>query len=155
MWFPKVNDKDIVDIIEFVKNKRQTGYSETKLRIGIQKYLTYKTGRKIGKIRPKTWLYFYNQLRALEKAHEMKLVLSPADFGIHPRDHLAAPVNSGDQVITEILMQGQFSNEWIGRLDPNWAVKILSRGHYETGDRVLVIINKAKTKENLLTGFVR
>jgi len=145
----------MVDIIQFVKQKRAEGFADSKLRIGIQKYLTYKTGRKLGKIRPKTWLYFYDQLRVLEKVHGIKLILSPADFGIHRREHLVAPVNAGDRLTAEVLMQGRFSNEWIGRIDLNWTIKILSRGHYDAGMRVPIVVEKAKSKENLLTGFAR
>jgi hypothetical protein len=155
VWFPKVNDEDMVDIIQYVKGKRAGGFSDTKLRLGIQKYLTYKTGRKLGHIRPKTWLYFYDQLRSLEKVHGIKLILSPTDFGIHRREHLTVPVAPGERVEVEILMQGRFPNEWIGRIGEEWAVKVLSRGHYEPGTRVPVTIEKAKAKENLLTGFVR
>jgi uncharacterized Fe-S cluster-containing radical SAM superfamily enzyme len=42
--------------------------------------LIYKTGRKIRKIRPRTWNYFYKQLTKLEKLYQIKLKLGPNDF---------------------------------------------------------------------------
>ncbi len=155
VWFPKVNDVGILDIIKFVKNKRSAGYSEKKLQIGIQKYLTYKTGRKLGKIRPKTWDYFYNQLRTLEKTHGIKLILSPSDFGIHRRDHLTVPIVTGNKTTAEIVMPGRYPNEWIGRLNNDWAIKVISRRSYTTGERVPITVQKANSKESLATGIVR
>lgn len=155
VWFPKVNDEGIIDIIRFVKKKRSEGFSEKKLQLGIQKYLTYKTGRKLGKIRPKTWDYFYNQLRILEKTHSIKLVLSPTDFGIHRRDHLTVPLITGNRTMAEILMQGRYPHEWIGRINDDWAIKIISRHSYQGWEKVPVIVQKVKSKESLVTGIVQ
>ncbi|GAG70377.1 unnamed protein product [marine sediment metagenome] len=49
VWFPGENDDDIEDIIKFIIRLRDQGYSEKKIQIGIQKYLIYKTGRKLKK----------------------------------------------------------------------------------------------------------
>ncbi len=155
VWFPKINDGGIVDIIKYVKEKRSEGYSDKKLQLGIQKYLTYKTGRRLGKIRPKTWDYFYNQLHSLEKTHGIKLILKPSDFGIHRRDHLMLPLTSGEKSNAEIIMQGRYSNEWIGRINDAWAIKILSRANYQGGEKVPIIVQKANSKESLVTGIVR
>ncbi|MHA2120210.1 MAG: radical SAM protein, partial [Promethearchaeota archaeon] len=86
VWFPGENDLDIEEIIKFIINQRAQGYSEKQLQIGIQKYLIYKTGRRLKKIRPKTWDYFYKQLTRLEKEYNIKLKLGPLDFNIHKRD---------------------------------------------------------------------
>ncbi len=155
VWFPKINDDGIIDVIKFVKEKRSEGFSTKKLQIGIQKYLTYKTGRKLGKIRPKTWDYFYSQLRNLEKIYDINLVLSPSDFGIHRRDHLILPIVAGNKITAEIVMPGRNPNEWIGRLNNDWAIKIISRQGYKGGERVPIIVQKASSKENLATGIVQ
>ncbi len=155
VWFPKINDDGILDVIKFVKQKRLGGYSSKKLQIGIQKYLTYRTGRKLGKIRPKTWDYFYRQLRNLERTYDIKLVLGPSDFGIHRRDHLTLPIVAGNKITAEIVMPGRYPNEWIGRLNNDWAIKIISRQGYKGGERVPIIVQKASSKENLATGIVQ
>ncbi len=154
VWFPKINDDGIIDIIRYVKKKRLEGHSPKKLQIGIQKYLTYKTGRKLGKIRPKTWDYFYSQLRNFEKTYDIKLVLNPSDFGIHRRDHLNLPIVTGDKIMAEIVMPGRYPNEWIGRHSNNWAIKVISRQGYKGGERVPILVQKASSKENLATGIV-
>ncbi len=155
VWFPKINDDGILDVIRFVKKKRSEGYSAKKLQIGIQKYLTYKTGRRLGKIRPKTWDYFYSQLRILEKTYDIKLILSPSDFGIQPRDHLTLPIVSGNKITAEVVMPGRYPYEWIGRHSNDWAIKIISRRGHEVGERIPIIVQKASSKENLATGIVQ
>jgi len=50
VWFPGENEKDIEEIIELVLKLRGEGYSKQQIRIGIQKYLIYKTGRTLKKI---------------------------------------------------------------------------------------------------------
>ena len=87
VWFPGENDQDIEDIIKYVKKIRNEGYSEKKIQLGIQKYLIYKTGRKLKKIRPKSWKYFYFQLSKLEKKYNVKLKLGPHDFGIYKTEN--------------------------------------------------------------------
>ncbi|MFX0012592.1 MAG: radical SAM protein, partial [Candidatus Hermodarchaeota archaeon] len=72
IWFPGENGKDIEEIIEFVLKFRSEGFSKQQVQIGIQKYLIYKTGRTLKKIRPKSWHYFYLQLSRLEKKYDIK-----------------------------------------------------------------------------------
>jgi hypothetical protein len=73
VWFPGENREDIEELIQFVTNLRNQGYSNKQIQLGIQKYLVYKTGRKLKKIRPKSWGYFYQQLSELENKYNIKL----------------------------------------------------------------------------------
>jgi uncharacterized Fe-S cluster-containing radical SAM superfamily enzyme len=50
VWFPGENDKDIEDLIRYILLLRKKGYSEKKIQIGIQKYLIYKTGRRLKRL---------------------------------------------------------------------------------------------------------
>jgi len=157
VWFPGENDKDIEDIISYVLALRKKGYSEKKIQIGIQKYLIYKTGRKLKKIRPKSWGYFYKQLSIFEKKYNIKLKLGPCDFGIHKRKTVASlNVKKNDHIRLKIISKGRWKREYIGRLDDNFGIKVILNKpiiHYEKfiGKDIRVKIIKANYKDNILT----
>ncbi|MFW9818699.1 MAG: radical SAM protein [Candidatus Thorarchaeota archaeon] len=157
VWFPGENDKDIEDIIKYVKKLREEGYSEKKIQIGIQKYLIYKTGRKLKKIRPKTWGYFYKQLAFLEKKYDLKLKLGPSDFGIHKRKTIASlKVQKNDLIKLKIISKGRWEREYIGKIDNNYGIKLLSNksiipSEKFIGKEIHAKIIKANYKDNILT----
>jgi len=159
VWFPGVNDKDIEDIIEFVVEHRNKGYSEKKIQLGIQKYLMYKTGRKLKKIRPKTWKYFYTQLSRLEKKYEIKLKLGPHDFGIHRRETIVKRrLHKGDLLKIKILSKGRWKSECIGMFDENNGIKVLIKKPLTFSDELIgkeikVKIIKANYRDNIITAL--
>ncbi|UCD00449.1 MAG: radical SAM protein [Promethearchaeota archaeon] len=157
VWFPGENDKDIEEIIKYVLLLRKKGYSEKKIQIGIQKYLIYKTGRRLKKIRPKSWGYFYNQLSSLEKKYNIKLKLGPLDFGIHKRKTVASlNFKKNDQIKLKLISQGRWKKEYIGKLNDNFGIKVLlnkpiSYPKELIGKEIRVKIIKANYKDNILT----
>ncbi|MBD3253979.1 MAG: radical SAM protein [Candidatus Lokiarchaeota archaeon] len=157
VWFPGENDEDIEEIISFVKKFRKQGHNESDLQIGIQKYLIYKTGRKLKKIRPKTWGYFYKQLSELEQEFDLKLKLGPIDFGIHPRKLLIpTKFKKGDKIATEIVSKGRWDYECIGKIRENIGIKILLQKPWKfsselLGQTVQARIIKANYKDNIIT----
>ncbi|MHA1723592.1 MAG: radical SAM protein [Promethearchaeota archaeon] len=159
VWFPGINDKDIENIIMFIKSLRQEGYSSKKIQIGIQKYLIYSTGRKLKKIRPKSWGYFYSQLKRLEKKYEIKLKLGPNDFGIHPCKGSLMPKFQKNQYLDLILIsKGRWKNECLGYLknNPLFGIKILLNPPFSylddlLGKNITARIIKANYKSNILT----
>ncbi len=159
VWFPGENDNDIEDIIEFIINLRNKGYSENKIQIGIQKYLIYKTGRKLKKIRPKSWGYFYTQLSSLEKKYNIKLKLGPKDFGIHKRKSVASlKLKKNDIRDLTVISKGRWKNEFIGKINDNFGLKILlsrsiSNPDNLIGKNIKVKIIKANYKDNILTSL--
>ena len=78
VWFMGVNDQGILDIIQYAKEKEILGFIWPKLRLGIQNYLTYKTGRKLGHVRSHEFKYFYQRFHQLENQFSIKLKLGPA-----------------------------------------------------------------------------
>lgn len=80
VWVPGYNDDEIPKIIEFAL---EIGAGKKFPPLGIQKYIPYRFGRKVGK--SMTFREFYDRLRALEREFGVKLVLSPKDFGIEKR----------------------------------------------------------------------
>ncbi|MFX0021368.1 MAG: radical SAM protein [Candidatus Hermodarchaeota archaeon] len=159
VWFPGENDRDIEDIIKYVKDLRKRGYSETKIQIGIQKYLVYKTGRKLKKIRPKSWGYFYKQLALLEKTYNIKLKLGPQDFGIHKRETSASlNVQKNDFIKLKVVSKGRWEHEYIGKTDNNFGIKVLldqpfSQPEKFIGREIKAKIIKANYKDNILTAI--
>nr|MDO8115204.1 radical SAM protein [Candidatus Sigynarchaeota archaeon] len=129
VWFFGVNDAEIEKIIVFYKGLKERFPRLNKVRLGIQNYLVYKTGRKLGKVRERDFSYFYKQLRALEKKHGTKLVLGPRDFGIHPapvyRFTGVDAIRRNESIAVEIVSPGRQEREFIGNTD-GWGVKVVN-----------------------------
>ncbi len=159
VWFPGENDSDIEDIIHFTLNHRNQGYSEKKIQLGIQKYLVYKTGRKLKKIRPKSWDYFYAQLSCLEKRYQIKLKLGPQDFGIHKRMSIPSiRYNKGDLIRVIIVSRGRWKNECIGKINDSNGIKVLLKKPLIFSDVMIgkefnVRILKANYRDNIITAY--
>ncbi len=160
VWFPGENDKDIEEIIRYIKKLRDEGYSEKKIQIGIQKYLIYSTGRTLKKVRPKSWGYFYHQLSELEKKHEIKLKLGPYDFDIKPcPSSYNAHFSKNELVDLIIVSKGRWNTECIGIMhtNPRQGMKIVLKQPFSfspemLGKRITARVIKANYKYNILTG---
>ncbi|MFX0041846.1 MAG: radical SAM protein [Candidatus Hodarchaeota archaeon] len=159
VWFPRENDEDIEEIIKLVVNKRREGYSENKIQLGIQKYLVYRTGRKLKKIRPKSWDFFYSQLTKLERKYGIKLKLGPNDFGIHKREKtMPLNIKKNDIVDLKIVSNGRWNHECIGKIDTNIGIKVLLKKPVVyspelLGRKIKARIIKANFKDNILTAI--
>ena len=159
VWFPGKNDKDIEEIIKFVIELRNLGYSQERIRIGIQKYLLYKTGRKLKNVRPKSWNYFYHQLSKLEKKYAIKLKLGPQDFGIHKRKSIQlTSLQKGDLVDLQIVSKGRWNKECIAKINEKQGIKLLLNKPFSFTDKLLgqevkAKIIKANYKDNIITAF--
>ena len=157
VWFPGENDEDIEEIIKFIIELREEGYAKEKIQIGIQKYLIYKTGRKLKKIRPKTWGYFYKQLTRLERKYKIKLKLGPKDFHIHKRKKvIPSNVQKNDLISLTIVSKGRWKNEYIGKIDENHGIKVLINdpliiSEHIIGKTITARVIKANYKDNILT----
>jgi len=159
VWFPGENEKDIEEIIELVLKLRGEGFSEQQIQIGIQKYLIYKTGRTLKKIKPKSWGYFYLQLSRLEKRYGIKLKLGPRDFGIHKRAQVSTfGLRRGDLIKIKIVSGGRWMNECIGKINDSQGIKVLLRkpiifSEELIGKVIVAKIIKANYRDNILTAL--
>lgn len=158
VWFPGKNDDDIEDIIQLVLKYRKLGYSESKIRLGIQKYLTYKTGRRLKNVRPKTWDYFYKQLTKLEHKYNIKLKLGPNDFGICKTNifSLMPLPKKGELINILIVSRGRWNYEYIGKINDLFGVKVLLNKSFNLlGDildkEINVRVLKASETNNTIT----
>jgi uncharacterized Fe-S cluster-containing radical SAM superfamily enzyme len=96
---PGYNEKDMEDIVNFVKSLGIRQTSKNPL-IGIQNFLNYKTGRNPAKA--KDWNEFYVFLSGLEKKTNFKLKLTFADFGIRKTIELPKPFVI-DEVVSAVI----------------------------------------------------
>ncbi len=156
VWFPGKNDDDIEDIIKYVLSLENQGYSQIP-KIGIQKYLVYKTGRKLSRTHPKSWGYFYEQLSNLEKKYGLKLKLGPKDFGIHRRASIPTlNLKKNDEIKLKIVSKGRWGSECIGKITEDIGIKVLLKNPLKftdnmIGSEIKVKIIKANYKDNILT----
>jgi len=159
VWFPGKNDGDIQEIIKLVVELRNVGYSQERIGIGIQKYLLYKTGRKLKNVRPKSWNYFYQQLSKLEKQYGIKLKLGPKDFGIHKRKSIQlTSLKKDDLVDLKIVSKGRWNNECIAIINEKQGIKLLLNKPFSYSEKLLgqevkAKIIKANYRDNILTAF--
>ncbi len=153
VWFMGKNDQGIIEIIEYVKKKEKEGYLWPKLRLGIQNYLEYKTGRKLGNVFSRDFGYFYHRLEEFEKNYNLKLKLGPLDFGIHSAKPISSPFQVGDTSKIQVLMKGRFKNEYIAALNKDWAVKVLSDRYLKKLGIYEVKYIKSSLSGNLLTAY--
>lgn len=106
VWVPGYNDDEIPKIIEFAL---EIGAGKKFPPLGIQKYIPYRFGRKVGK--SMTFREFYDRLRALEREFGVKLVLSPKDFGIEKRPPIENPFKKGEICHGRIVAEGRMYGE--------------------------------------------
>ncbi|MEM2175932.1 MAG: radical SAM protein [Archaeoglobaceae archaeon] len=102
VWVPGYNDEEIPKIIDF---SLRIGAGKKFPPLGIQKYIPYRFGRKIGK--SISFKEFYKKLRELEKEYGIKLVLSPEDFGIEKRRSIPNPFKKGEIYHGKIVAEGR------------------------------------------------
>ena len=156
VWFPGKNDVDIENIIKYIISLKDQGYPQIP-KIGIQKYLVYKTGRKLSRTYPKSWGYFYEQLSKLEKKYKLKLKLGPKDFGIHKRESTPTlNLKKNDEIKLIIVSKGRWERECIGKITEEIGIKVLLQKPLKFTDNMIgseinVKIIKANYKNNILT----
>ncbi len=111
VWVPGINDKDIEDIIEWVK-KIKAGRKWPAL--GIQKYLVHRYGRKPRGVKPVSWRDFWGKLRELERKHGIKLIHDPKAFNFHRAPSPPPPYRRGEKIKVRIVEEGWLRGEKLG-----------------------------------------
>ncbi len=99
---PGYNEQEMEKIISYAKTLRKMP------KIGIQNYLSYKTGRH--PVKPWTWEKFFAFIDELEKKCQLKLRLSEDDFGIHKTKELPKPFVVGEVVSGIVKCPDRFAN---------------------------------------------
>lgn len=106
LWLPGLNDGEIEKIIEFAID---VGAGKKYPPLGIQKYIPYKYGRKLKKTH--TFGNFYSKLAELENKYNIKLILSPEDFGMEKRQKTKHPIKKGEILKARLVADGRMFNE--------------------------------------------
>ncbi len=103
---PKINDKDIEDLIEFSK--------KLNCKIGIQKYEIYRYSRKVKGVKAVNYWKFYKKLGELEKKYNVRLKMGPSDFDIEKRKRLPKVLSKGDKIVVDIKADGWLEGQKLG-----------------------------------------
>jgi len=131
VYLPGINDKDIKEIIKFGLN---ISTNEKKVKFGIQKYLSYKYGRKPKGIKEQSWWQFYNKsIKAWEDEFKIRLKLSAKDFNIVKCKQIPIIFKKNQIINVEIKEDGWLLNEKLGIAE----------------NRVITLINCNKNKERV------
>lgn len=106
VWVPNYNDEEIPKIIEFAL---EIGAGKKFPPLGIQKYIPYRFGRKVGK--SMSFRDFYSKLEELEKEFGVKLILKPEDFGIEKKEAIPNPFRKGEICYGKVVAEGRMLGE--------------------------------------------
>lgn len=136
VWLPGINDRDIIDIIEFAI---EIGAGKRWPPLGIQKYIPYRGGRKLKRVM--SFKKFYDELRKLEREYGIKLVLSPKDFGIEKRKRIPLEISKGEVYRAKIIADGRGFGEKIVSVK-NKAVTVVT--NKRVGEYVKFRITRAR-----------
>lgn len=137
---PGYNDQEIDGLVKFAK--------ENNLKIGIQNFLFYKTGRNPAK--PWPWEKFYDLLKRLEAKYKMKLVVSPEDFNIKYAKKMEKPFQKNDVVRAVIVCTDRFPDSRIA-VAQNRTIS-LPNCNLNIGKKVKIKITR--DKHNIFVGKV-
>lgn len=145
VWVPGYNDDEIPRIIEFAL---EIGAGKKYPPLGIQKYIPYRFGRKVGKSMP--FREFYKKLAEYEKEYGIKLILKPEDFGIEKRQRLSCPFKKGEVVRGKIVAEGRLFGEKLCVVRDRSVAVMSDR---KVGDFVeFMVVN---TKDGIVVGVER
>ncbi|MBW3003452.1 radical SAM protein [Candidatus Woesearchaeota archaeon] len=134
VWIRKVNDEDVISIIEFAKS--------IGARLGIQKYEEYKYSRKMKKAKQMTYFKFYRQLKQWEKEFGVDLVLTRQNMNIVKRKRVPDVFSKGDKVNVKILCEGWIKGQMLGVASDRCVT--VNKCLASVGDMVRVKIVEAK-----------
>lgn len=112
VYVPGWNDTEIPGLIGFA---REIGAGKRWPPLGIQKYERYRWGRHPPGARVQSWWEFYHRsLAAWERAHGVRLRLTPGDFGMERRMPLPRVFRRDERVHVEIMAPGWIRGEMLG-----------------------------------------
>ena len=134
VYLPGVNDDEIVKIIKFAKEKN--------IKIGLQKYETYKYSRKMKKAKKQTYWKFYDKILKWEKEFDIKLRVNDKDFGVEKRERIPEIFRIGDKINVEIVCPGWLPEQMIGQAEGRCIS--VNKCYREIGEqaRIKIIENK-------------
>ncbi|MGQ4833253.1 MAG: radical SAM protein [Candidatus Asgardarchaeia archaeon] len=152
VWISGLNDKDILEIIDFAKNnlKRIKNWPI----LGIQNYEYYNRGRNPKGFKSIAFNDFYKRLAKLEKTKNIKpLILSLKDFSMHKRRMLPYVYRKKQIISTKLVLPGRHLNEFIGVTNERSIEVFNTRNkRVSLGKAVKVMI--VRNKHNIYSGII-
>ncbi|MBI4447565.1 radical SAM protein [Candidatus Woesearchaeota archaeon] len=136
VWIPKMNDKEIPEIILFAK--------KIGAKVGIQKYEEYRHSRKIKKVETLNWWKFYKQINVWEKETGMKLDYRKGEGQITKAKRIPPAFKKNEKIYVDIKASGWLKNQMIG-VAKNRCVTI-NNCKAEIGDKISVRIIEDKNE---------
>ncbi len=114
-----INDAEMEKIVLWIKSIEEKNLAKNpsargNIKLGIQNFLRYKTGKNPAKERP--WKKFYQMIEKMEEKHELKLKLDKEDFEIHKTKELEKPFKEGDIVEAIVRCRDRFSETVIASI---------------------------------------
>lgn len=140
LLIPGYNDAEMEELVKFAK--------ENGFKLGIQNFLTYKTGRNPSK--PWPWEKFYTLLKEFEEKYDIKLVMSPEDFEIEYAEKLIKPFKTGEIIQAEIVCLGRFPDSRIASAEG----RTISLPDCNLSLNKKVKVRIVRDKHNIFTGKV-
>jgi uncharacterized Fe-S cluster-containing radical SAM superfamily enzyme len=140
---PKINDEDMIELIKWIKQLKDN--SNYNIRIGIQKYLKYKFGKK--PIKEETWDSFFETLKKYENEYKIKLIFDASDFKVVKDIMPKKPFKKNDIIKAEIVCQGRMDNEVIA-VSENRCISVIN----STKKTGLVKVKILRDKHNIFFG---
>ncbi len=108
VYVPGWNDSELDKIVEFTKSLNNKKFEP---KCYIQNFLQYRFGRN--PVKQQGFELFFKTLKALEKKHNMKLIIEASDFNILKTKSLPKPFKEGDVIKAKIACQGRLPNEFL------------------------------------------
>ena len=141
IWVPGFNDNQMDLLAEFVKNLRQK-HKTDQVHLAIQNFLEYKGGRTPARQKP--WQKFYKELREMEAKHNLKMVYTAEDFGVHPTKKLPKPFKKGDKIKVKIVSPGRTGKEALAVPveNANRAITVIGNHSMDSTKKVEIIRDK-------------
>lgn len=147
VWVHPLNDGEVDKLVLLA---RRLGAGKRWPAMGIQKCEFHRMGRRTKGMRQMSWYAFFKGLREREKRLGMKLVLTPADFGIRHARGVAVPFKLGERISARITGPGWFRGESLGvTRDGHWNLTVVG-GEFPIGHDVKVRL--LRTKDGVLVG---
>ncbi|WP_456374687.1 radical SAM protein [Methanocaldococcus sp.] len=164
LLLPNINDEEFKRVIDYAVELEQkipqniinpiTGKKDPIL--GCQLCRVYQFGRRPKKMKVWDFEKFYNLLRKYEleyakKGINVKLILTPKDFGTHKRKRLPYPFKVGEIIKANVVLDGRIKGEVLG-VSKNRVIQIINVKNEQSLNGKNVKVRILRNKDNIIVG---
>ncbi len=164
LLLPNINDEEFKRVIDYAVELEQkipqniinpiTGKKDPIL--GCQLCRVYQFGRRPKKMKVWDFEKFYNLLRKYEleyakKGINVKLILTPKDFGTHKRKRLPYPFKVGEVIKANVVLDGRIKGEVLG-VAKDRVIQIINVKNEQSLIGRNVKVRILRNKDNIIVG---